>query len=261
MGLKTTPAAAHGPRRHHLHQAASALAATAQGAAPESKKLTDWRLAEGSRRVAGVHRGLGVGFGSRRPRELRPCTECYAPAVGVRGGLGTAALELPSQPIKALEHALAFRRAARLDHPLPPTDRMEAQLLDHLGGWHRPREVLLVREDEQRCPSQFVLGEHFRQLARRVVGALLVATVHDEDDGAGLRVVMAPERPDLVPAANIPSGEADDAAALADFQRLDVEANRRDRGDDVACLQRIQHRRFPRGVQTEHQHLELPPAE
>ena len=75
-------------------------------------------------------RGRGRGYG-RPQHNLR---------------LALALRERGRQPVEALVETVARRRAARLDVPLAVAQAVQAQLVRHLGGAHRVRQVLLVRE-------------------------------------------------------------------------------------------------------------------
>lgn len=85
------------------------------------------------------------------------------------------------------------------------------------------------------------------QFLLRLADALLVAGVDDEDQALRVLEVVSPQRPDLVLAADVPHGEAD----VAVLDRFDVEADRRDRGDDFAQLQFVENRRFAGRVQSD----------
>ena len=64
------------------------------------------------------------------------------------------------EPLQALVNPRPFEGAARLDEPALGPQRREmnqAQRLGDLGDAHRPRQVLLVREDEEDGLGQLVL--------------------------------------------------------------------------------------------------------
>jgi hypothetical protein len=67
------------------------------------------------------------------------------------------------------------------------------------------------------------------QLVARVVDAVAVVGVDDEDEALRILVVVAPERADLVLTSDVPDRERD----VLVLDRLDVEADRRDRRDDL----------------------------
>lgn len=79
---------------------------------------------------------------------------------------------------------------------------------------------LLVGEDEEHGLPELVLGQHAHQLVPGLAHALAVVRVHHEDQALGVLEVVAPQRTDLVLAADVPHREAD----VLVFDCLDVEA-------------------------------------
>ena len=77
--------------------------------------------------------------------------------------------------------------------------------------------------------------------------AVLIVGVNDKDQTLGVLVVVAPERADLVLAADVPHGERN----VLVLDRLDVEANGRDSGDDLAKLEFVQDGGLASGVETD----------
>ena len=71
---------------------------------------------------------------------------------------------------------------------------------------------------------------------------MVVVVGFGEPAGSSDLVVVAPQRADLVLTPNVPHGEAD----VLVLDRLHVEADGRNRGDDFAKLQLVQNSRFPR---------------
>ena len=67
------------------------------------------------------------------------------------------------------------------------------------------------------------------QLVARVVHAVPVVRVDDEDEALRVLVVVAPERADLVLTSDVPDRERD----VLVLDRLDVETDRGDRRDDL----------------------------
>merc|ERR1719382_288003 len=105
--------------------------------------------------------------------------------------------------------SFAGRGAGRLDEPLAVAHVVQAELLGDLRRRHRVREVLLVREDEQHGVAHLILVQHLHELLTRVLRAVAVVAVHHEDEALRALVVVAPQRADLVLAADVPHGEAD----------------------------------------------------
>lgn len=104
--------------------------------------------------------------------------------------------------------------------------------------------ILLVpaKRSQNHRPSYHVL-----QLFLRFADALAVVRVDDKDQTLRVLEVVAPQRPNLVLAADIPYGEAD----VLVLDRFDVEADRRYGGDDFAQLQLVEDRRLAGRVQAD----------
>lgn len=165
--------------------------------------------------------------------------------------------ELVTQPVQALVEAVSLRGAGALDVPVTSPQRVETELVGELGGGHGIGQILLVGKHQQHRVPQLVLLEHVGELAFRLADALAVVAVHHVDQALGILEVMPPERPDLVLAAHVPHGEAD----IPVLDRLDVEADRGDGGDDLAELELVEDGGLAGGVQTHHQYPHLLLAE
>ena len=159
-----------------------------------------------------------------------------------------------AQPLEAVVEALARRRARFLDVPLALAQLRQAELLGELGGIHRVRQVLLVRVDEKRHVSELVLGEHAVDLVACLVDAVAIVRVDDEYERLRVLEVVPPQWTYLVLAADIPRCEFE--VLVADS--LDVEADGRDRGDNLAELESVQDRRLARCVETNNDEARWP---
>eukprot|EP00413_Alexandrium_margalefii_P015357 CAMPEP_0204533932 /NCGR_PEP_ID=MMETSP0661-20131031/12579_1 /ASSEMBLY_ACC=CAM_ASM_000606 /TAXON_ID=109239 /ORGANISM="Alexandrium margalefi, Strain AMGDE01CS-322" /LENGTH=327 /DNA_ID=CAMNT_0051540351 /DNA_START=136 /DNA_END=1118 /DNA_ORIENTATION=- len=157
--------------------------------------------------------------------------------------------ESARQPIQALIEAVACRRTRRLDEPLAVAQVVQSQLLGDIRCSHRVRQVLLVGKHEDHRVAHLLLVQHLGELLPGVLDAVAVVAVHDEDQPVGALVVVAPERPDLVLAADVPNGEIQ----ILVLNRLDIEADGRDRGNHLAKLKLVKYRRFACGVKPYHQ--------
>merc|ERR1712187_227598 len=89
--------------------------------------------------------------------------------------------EHPAQPIQTLVKPVTSGRASRLDEPLPIPHARQSEFLRHLGAGHGIRQVLLVGDHKQRRLAHLVLAEHGCKLLARVLDAVAVAAVDDED--------------------------------------------------------------------------------
>ena len=101
---------------------------------------------------------------------------------------------------------------------LPQT--VQAQLIRNLGGIHGIRQILLVRKNKQQRIPEFVLVEHPLQLLAGLNNTVAIVAVDDEDDALRVLEVVAPQRADLVLAADVPDRELD----VLVLDRFDVEA-------------------------------------
>lgn len=124
-------------------------------------------------------------------------------------------------------------------------------------GFHGIGQVLLVGEDEDDGVPHLPVVDDAVQLLAGLVDAVAIGAVHHEDQPLRARVVVPPERADLVLAPHIPHVELD--VFVSD--RLHVEAHGGDGGDGLAQLQFVQDGGFPRRVQTQHQDPHLLVAE
>mmetsp|Transcript_30103 Transcript_30103/g.97097 ORF Transcript_30103/g.97097 Transcript_30103/m.97097 type:complete len:265 (-) Transcript_30103:53-847(-) len=162
-------------------------------------------------------------------------------------------LERPGQPVEALVQPVAVGRAGRLDVPVPLAQRVQAELVSDLGGLHRIGQVLLVGKHQKHSLAELVLIQHAMELIARLPDTVAIVGVNDKDDTLRVLVVMAPERADLVLAANVPHGERN----VFVLDSLDVEADGGDGGDDLAQLELVQDGGLAGRVQTNHQDADI----
>merc|ERR1719313_2215200 len=167
------------------------------------------------------------------------------------------ARERAREPVEALVEAVAGRRTGRLDVPVAVAHLLKAELVRHLGGRHRLRKVLLVREDEHDSVPELILVQHAVQLLLRVVDTVAIVRVHHEDQALRVLVVMAPQRTDLVLATDVPHREAD----VLVLNSLDVEPDGRDRRHNLSELQLVQNGGLTSGVEADHKDAALLLAE
>lgn len=146
--------------------------------------------------------------------------------------LGHRLLDVGGEPVKAFVKALRGGTTAPLNVPVPLPHRVETQLLGYLRGAHCIGEILLISKDEECRIAQLILDQHPIQLRLRILDAIAIVAIHDEDDAIGVLVVVAPEWSEFILATNIPHGELE----ILVLQRLDIEADGRDGRDDFAQL-------------------------
>merc|ERR1719379_2038017 len=161
------------------------------------------------------------------------------------------------KPVETLVKPVARRGARRLDEPLAVPHAVEPQLLRDLRGGHSVWQVLLVRKDEKHGVAHFLLVEHLGELLAGILDTVSVVAVDDKDEALRVLVIVAPERTNLVLAADVPDGEAD----VLVLNGLDVEADRGDRSHHLPELQLVQDRGLPGRVQADHEDSHLLLAE
>mmetsp|Transcript_73127 Transcript_73127/g.200800 ORF Transcript_73127/g.200800 Transcript_73127/m.200800 type:complete len:561 (-) Transcript_73127:65-1747(-) len=189
-----------------------------------------------------------------RTRSISKSAGC-APPEKARGAL--LLLERRRHPVEALVETVARGRARRLDVPVALAQRVEAELVGDLRSVHRVRQVLLVGEDQQDGLPQLVLVQHAVQLVARLAHAVAIVGINDEDDTLGVLVVVAPERADLVLAADVPHGERD----VLVLDGLDVEADGRDGGHNLAKLELVEDGGLASSVEADHEDANILLAE
>lgn len=88
-------------------------------------------------------------------------------------------------------------------------------------------DILLVGEHQQEGVLHFPIVDDLVQLRAGLLQSRGIAGIHHEDQALGAGVVVSPEGPNLVLAADVPHVELDILIGDA----LDVEADSRDSGD------------------------------
>merc|ERR550514_319736 len=165
--------------------------------------------------------------------------------------------ERAREPVESLVEPVPCGGAGRLDEPLPVPEVVEPQLVGDLRGGHGVREVLLVGEDEEHRVAHLLLVQHLRKLFARVLDAVPVVAVNNEDEALRVLVVVAPKGTDLVLAAHVPDREAD----VLVLHGLHVETDRRDRRHHLSELELIKDGRLPGGIKADHEDAHLLLAE
>merc|ERR1712060_1031588 len=135
--------------------------------------------------------------------------------------------------------------------PRPPPPPSPSSSL--LFGANRVGQVLLVGENQEDGIAQFVLHQHAVQLVPRLPDTIAIVAVHDEDEALGVLKVVAPEGADFVLTAHVPHGEGD----VLVFDRLNIEADGRNGGDNLAKLELVEDGGFTGGIQSNHKNAHL----
>merc|ERR1719323_2278066 len=152
------------------------------------------------------------------------------------------------EPIKAFIQAIPCGRTCRLNVPLTVTQVVQTQLFRHLSCSHGIGQVLLVCEDKQHSVPHLILVQHLCKLFSGVLRPIAVIAVDHIDETIGALVVVAPERADLVLAANVPDGEAQ----ILVLHSLHVETYGWNGGDHLTKLQLVEDRGLPCRIQADH---------
>merc|ERR1719379_2614195 len=161
------------------------------------------------------------------------------------------------KPVETLVEPVARRGARRLDEPLAVPHAVKPQLLRDLRGGHSVWQVLLVGKDEKHGVAHLLFVEHLGELLPCVLDAVSVVAIDDKNKALRVLIVVAPERADLVLAADVPDGEAD----VLVLNGLDVEADRGDRSHHLPELQLVQDRGLTGRIETDHENPHLLLAE
>lgn len=130
---------------------------------------------------------------------------------------------------------------------------MKAQFLGNLGGAHCTWQVLFIRKDEQQAIAHLAISNDPVQLLPRFVDPIAILTVDYKDQTLSTRVVVAPERTNLVLSAYVPHVEFD----VFVLDSFDVESDSGDGGYRLVEFELVQDGCLTGGIETEHQDAHL----
>lgn len=119
------------------------------------------------------------------------------------GSLAGGGFDILRQPIEALHQSLPRSSTAGLHLPHAAGKLFQLQPLLHFPLSHRLRQILLVGKDEDDCVGQLSRRQDPVQLDACLVDPISILTVNHKDERFGARVVVPPQRADLVLAADI----------------------------------------------------------
>jgi len=161
------------------------------------------------------------------------------------------------EPLETLIKTVARGGAGGLDVPGTLSQTVETKLVCDLSSIHGIRQILLVGENQQNGIPQLVLVQHALELLSGLDDTVAIIAVDDEDNSLGVLEIMSPQRSDFVLSTDVPHGKLD----VLVLDRLDVEADSGDGGDDFTELELVQNRGLSGSVESDHQnsHLLLPP--
>mmetsp|Transcript_45910 Transcript_45910/g.118778 ORF Transcript_45910/g.118778 Transcript_45910/m.118778 type:complete len:228 (-) Transcript_45910:141-824(-) len=184
-------------------------------------------------------------------RLLQVCKKA-ASLLRALGWAGSLPLHGLHHPVHALPDAVAGVGAARLDVPDAPAQCMQLEAVGDLRHRHRVWEVLLVRKDEEWALLQQLLTEHLIELDVRVLYAVAVIAVDDEDDSINVLVEVAVQRTNLRTATNVPAREARDVRPADVFHTLHMEADGGDCGFHLPSPHLVEDGGLSSSIQANH---------
>ena len=158
------------------------------------------------------------------------------------------------QLVHALVQPLADDGARRLDVVGGGGGELvQGQLLLDVRHRQGLGQVLLVGDDQQRRPLVLCELGDFVQLGLGLLQPVHVHRVHHVDDAVGAAAVRLPQGPQLLLAPHVPEVAADALGrAVAQLDLLGVEADRRDRVDELVEFESVQDGGLPGRVQPQH---------
>merc|ERR1719217_360519 len=112
------------------------------------------------------------------------------------------------QPVKSLIKSVSSGRTCRLDEPLPAAEIVQAKFVCHLACTHSTWQILLVCKHQDHSVSHLLLVKHLEELLSRILDAITVAAVYNEDRTICTLVVVPPELSDLILTTDVPDSEA-----------------------------------------------------
>ena len=130
---------------------------------------------------------------------------------------------------------------------------MQTKLVSNLGASQRTWQVLLVSEDEKHGVAQLFLSEHLVELLAVLFDSLSIVGVNDKDEALGVRVVVSPEKSDLVLTTDIPHIERD----VFVLDSLDVEADGGDCVNDLTEFEFVEDGSLASGIEANHKNTHL----
>lgn len=150
-----------------------------------------------------------------------------------------------AEPVETFVDAFAGHCDRSFDVMRILCDVGKVELLADLMDRHAPGMVLLVRVHKQLGVSQLLVLEKSRELFGSFRDAESIGRIDDKDDGVRVLQVEFPKRSQLALSADIPCRELD----VLVLERLDVEADGRDRRHGFSEFEFVKERGFPRCVQ------------
>jgi len=164
-----------------------------------------------------------------------------------------SSFDVDAQPLETFIQTVATGGAGSLDEPRPLPEPMQSKLIGNLCSVHGIGKILLVGEDKEQSIPELILVQHPLQLLTSLRNTFPIVGVDDEDNTLGILEIVSPEWADLVLSSDIPHGEGD----VLVLDRLDIEADGGDGGDDFTKLELVQDGGLTSSVETDHQNAHL----
>jgi len=168
-----------------------------------------------------------------------------------------SSLDVGAQPLETFIKTVTTGGTSSLDEPRPLSEPMQPKLIGNLCSVHSIGEILLVGKDKEEGIPELILVQHPLQLLASLRNTFPIVRVDDKDDALSVLEIVSPERADLVLPSDIPHSEGD----VLVLDRLDIEADGRDCGNDFAKLELVQDGRLTSSVESNHQNTHLPLAQ
>jgi len=130
---------------------------------------------------------------------------------------------------------------------------VQSKLIGNLRSVHGVGEILLVGENEEEGIPELVLVQHPLQLLTGLGNTFPIVRVDNENDALGVLEVVSPEWADLILSSDVPHSEGD----ILVLDRLDIEADGGDGGNDFTEFKLVKDGRLAGGVEADHQNPHL----
>lgn len=165
----------------------------------------------------------------------------------------SALLEVGREPFETFVKAVSAGSARGLNEPLSLSQAVQAELVSNLCRVHGVGQILLVGKDEKKSVAKLIFVEHSLQFFACLRNSLSIVGINDEDDAVRVLEVMSPERSNFVLSSNVPNGEGN----VLVLDRLDIETNGGNGGDDLTELKLVENRGLTGGIESDHENSHL----
>ena len=134
------------------------------------------------------------------------------------------------KPVQTFVKTITGSSATRLNVPLTVrrTESVQSKLVRHFCRAHGVGKILFVGKYQENGVAQFVFVQHSVQFITGSIDTIRVIRVNHKDKTLRVLVVVAPQWTDLILTTYVPHCKRN----VLVFNSLDVESNRRNRGDN-----------------------------